>query len=235
MNKAWRRRDLKLLTTEPMLKTILNAGSLLFFFLIISMSVAGNLAQEYFNKMDGKFYNRISSRFGSSGASQLARTRQLILDHIKQTPPNDLSPLRFVNDVLNRVPQVEDSVHWGVADYWATPAEFIASNGGDCEDFVIAKYFALRANGIPAEKLRLTYVKSFQADKIENHMVLAYYPTADAEPLLLDNLLPQMLPASKRPDLLPVYEFNGELSGKFSGTAVRNWDALVERMNKEFE
>lgn len=235
MNKLWRRRDLKLPTTDPMLKTILNASSFLFLFLIISISVAGNPAQEYFTNMDSKFYNRIGNRFGSSGASHLARTCQLILEHNRQAPPNDLSPLRFVNDVMNRVPQVADSVHWGVEDYWATPAEFIASNGGDCEDFVIAKYFALRTNGIPAEKLRLTYVKAVHGDKIENHMVLAYYPTADAEPLLLDNLLPQMLPASKRPDLLPVYQFNGELSGKFSGAAVRNWDALVERLNKEFD
>jgi predicted transglutaminase-like cysteine proteinase len=148
---------------------------------------------------------------------------------------NEGTTLTFVNDLLNRVPQIEDSVHWGQEDYWATPAEFIASNGGDCEDFVIAKYFALRESGIPAEKLRLTYVKSFQSGKIENHMVLAYYSSPTAEPLLLDNLLPQMLPASKRPELLPVYEFNGELSGKYNGSAIRKWDSLVEHMNKEFE
>jgi predicted transglutaminase-like cysteine proteinase len=139
-----------------------------------------------------------------------------------------------VNDLLNRVPQVNDSAHWGVADYWATPAELVASNGGDCEDFVIAKYFALKESGIPAEKMRLTYVKSFQEGKIENHMVLAYYSTPEAEPMLLDNVQPQMLPASKRPDLLPVYEFNGELIDRFSGPAMRKWDELVDHMNKEF-
>jgi predicted transglutaminase-like cysteine proteinase len=135
---------------------------------------------------------------------------------------------------LNRIPQVSDNSHWGLNDYWSTPAELIASNGGDCEDFVIAKYLALRESGIPAEKLRLTYTKSFQGEKIENHMVLAYYSAPDAEPLLLDNIQQQLLPANQRPDLLPVYEFNGELSDKFSGPAMRKWDGLVERMNKEF-
>ena len=183
--------------------------------MVISFAVAENLMQKYFAHMDSVFFDRIAKRFEPSGASRLVRTRRQLLDHINRLPLNDDSNLRYVNDLLNRVPQVEDSVHWGVADYWATPAEFIASNGGDCEDFVIAKYFALRESGIPADKLRVTYVKSFQSGKIENHMVLAYYPAPDAEPLLLDNLQPQMLPASQRPDLLPVYEFNGELTGKF--------------------
>jgi predicted transglutaminase-like cysteine proteinase len=184
--------------------------------------------------MNKLFFDRIAVRFESLGASQLAYKRQQLLDHIKQFPINEDITLRFVNDLLNRVPQISDSEHWGQDDYWATPAEFIASNGGDCEDFVIAKYFALREAGVPAEKLRLTYVKSFQAGKIENHMVLAFYPTPKAEPFLLDNLMPQLLLASKRHDLLPVYEFNGELSEQFNGTAIRKWDSLVEHMNKEF-
>ena len=41
-------------------------------------------------------------------------------------------------------------------------------------------------------------------------MVLAYYATPDSEPLLLDNLKPQIKPASQRKDLLPVYAFNNE-------------------------
>jgi predicted transglutaminase-like cysteine proteinase len=196
--------------------------------------VAGSVFREYFAQMNKLFFDRITVRFEPSGTSHLARTRQQILDHVNHTPINEDTTLRFINDLLNRVPQIEDAVHWGQEDYWATPAEFIASNGGDCEDFVIAKYFALRESGIPAEKLRLTYVKSFQTGKIENHMVLAYYPTPDAEPMLLDNLSPQMLLASKRPDLLPVYEFNGELSQQFNGSALRKWDSLVEHMDKEF-
>lgn len=202
--------------------------------LVVSLSFAGNFARNYFANMDKQFFDRISSIFQSSGSSRLAKARQTLLDHISQMPKNDTSTLRFVNDLFNRVPQVGDMEHWGTGDYWSTPAELVASNGGDCEDFVIAKYFALKESGIPAERMRLTYVKSFQGGKIENHMVLAYYQTPDAEPLLLDNILPQMQPASQRPDLLPVYEFNGELSERFNGPAMRKWDDLVERMHKEF-
>jgi len=221
--------------TTSLYKAATNGVALLLLSLVIFLSLAENLAQEYFTNMNKIYFARIAERFGNSGATHLAQTRQLLLSRIKQTSINDASLLSFVNDLINKVPQVEDSVHWGVEDYWATPAELIASNGGDCEDFVIGKYFSLREGGIPAKNLRLTYVKAVHEDKIENHMVLAYYPTPEAEPLLLDNLLPQMLPASKRPDLLPVYEFNGEQSDKFSGAAICKWDAMVEHMKKEFE
>ncbi len=203
--------------------------------LVTSLSLAGMLTRNYFADMDKPFFDHIAKRFTPSGATRLAGTRQQLLAQQKSSPAAlPATALSFINDLLNRIPQVTDAAHWGVADYWSTPAELVASNGGDCEDFVIAKYFALRESGIATEKLRLTYVKSFQGGKIENHMVLAYYPSPDAEPLLLDNMQPQMLLASKRPDLLPVYEFNGELSDKFSGPAMRKWDELIERMNKEF-
>jgi len=38
---------------------------------------------------------------------------------------------------------------------------------------------------------------------------LAYYPQPDAVPLILDNLIDDILPASQRSDLVPVYSFNG--------------------------
>jgi predicted transglutaminase-like cysteine proteinase len=215
-------------------KTGQQGAAVMLLSLVISLSVAGDFTRDYFAEMDKQFFGHITNRFGASGSSRLGETRQQLLDFEKQLPKNDISTLRFINALLNRVPQVSDSAHWGTDDYWATPAELVASNGGDCEDFVIAKYFALKESGIPANKLRLTYVKSFQEGKIENHMVLAYYPTPEAEPMLLDNMQPQMLPASKRPDLLPVYEFNGELADKFSGPAMRKWDELVDHMNKEF-
>jgi predicted transglutaminase-like cysteine proteinase len=202
--------------------------------LAISLAVAGSFTRNYFANMDKPFFDRIAARFESSGSLRLSKTRQQLLDFEKQTQDIDPTTLRFVNDLFNRVPQISDSMHWGVDDYWATPSELVASNGGDCEDFVIAKYFALKESGISADKLRLTYVKSFQTGKIENHMVLAYYSTPDSEPMLLDNMQPQMLPASKRPDLLPVYEFNGELTDKFSGPAMRKWDNLTDHINKEF-
>jgi hypothetical protein len=41
-------------------------------------------------------------------------------------------------------------------------------------------------------------------------MVLTYYSSPNAEPLVLDSLIDVIKPASQRIDLLPVYAFNGE-------------------------
>jgi predicted transglutaminase-like cysteine proteinase len=50
-----------------------------------------------------------------------------------------LSILNKINDEVNAIPYVSDQDMYGKADYWASPEEFYANNGGDCEDFAIAK------------------------------------------------------------------------------------------------
>lgn len=116
--------------------------------------------------------------------------------------------LRLVNSFFNQAEFVNDIEHWGEEDYWATPVELLATNGGDCEDFSIAKYLTLRSLGVPDDQLRITYVKALELNQA--HMVLAWYPEPDADPLVLDNLINDIKPASQRDDLEPVYSFNGE-------------------------
>lgn len=151
---------------------------------------------------------------------------------------SDLSQLSAVNAYWNRTRYEGDPHQWGKADYWATPVEMLGSNGGDCEDYVFGKYFTLRQLGMPAEKLRITYVRA--AGLLEGHMVLAYYATTDADPLILDNMREEILPASRREDLQPVYSFNDDdlwaagVSGRAGGAnQVRAWRELLEKMAKE--
>ncbi|MBJ7550173.1 transglutaminase-like cysteine peptidase [Marinomonas ostreistagni] len=116
--------------------------------------------------------------------------------------------LQNINNFFNMLQFVNDQQHWGKNDYWATPIEFLATGGGDCEDFTIAKYFALRELGVPDEKLRLVYVKALSLN--QHHMVLAYYHTPTSVPVILDNLDKTIKPAIQRNDLLPIYSFNAE-------------------------
>jgi len=113
-----------------------------------------------------------------------------------------------VNRFFNQFEYQEDHIHWGEQDYWATPSEFLGTQKGDCEDFVIAKYFALRTLGVPDERLYLTYVKALRQNVA--HMVLSYFPTPTSIPQILDNYNPMILSASKRKDLLPIYSFNAK-------------------------
>lgn len=149
-----------------------------------------------------------------------------------------------INDFFNRrVVFVDDVEAWGKTDYWATPLESLGRGRGDCEDFAIAKYVSLRSLGVPLDRLRLTYVRAQIGGGSQAHMVLAYYPSPRAEPLILDNLVGDILPASRRGDLFPVFSFNSEglwvgsgASEKASGSAtarLSRWRDLIARMRAE--
>lgn len=156
----------------------------------------------------------------------------------QKTATTELSRLKKVNQFFNLFRFIDDIKLWGVSNYWATPIEFIGVNGGDCEDYSIAKYFTLLELGIPDEKMRITMVKAVKLNQY--HMVLAYYDTPSSMPLILDNLDGVIKPASQRDDLIPVYSFNasqlwlnkekgrGVLSGKSS--QLKNWRDLRQRI-----
>ena len=154
--------------------------------------------------------------------------------------------LRDVNEYFNRrLRFVDDQTLWGQGDYWATPVEALIKGGGDCEDFAVAKYFSLKLLGIPASKLRITYVRAriggAASDITQAHMVLTYFSTPDAEPLVLDNLVGEIRPASRRTDLQPAFSFNtegvwpagaGEPQPGGSSRLVK-WNDLLQKMKSE--
>lgn len=154
---------------------------------------------------------------------------------------SEADKLKGVNAFFNRELRfASDQKHWGMDDYWATPYEALGSDGGDCEDYVIAKYYSLRQLGVDVSKLRITYVKAIRLN--EAHMVLTYFPTPDAVPLVLDNLINIIAPASERGDLSPVYSFNGDgmWLERMKGQGIRMgnpnkldlWTDLRVRMNQ---
>ena len=159
----------------------------------------------------------------------------------KPATGNIQATLNRVNQFFNsRIRFVDDMTVWGQEDYWATPVEALRKGAGDCEDYALAKYFTLRELGVPASQLRITYVKALQLNQA--HMVVTWYSTPDAIPLVLDNLKPAILPATARSDLLPVYSFNCEglwipqASGsKRVGDSKRlsRWQDLLTRMRAE--
>lgn len=135
---------------------------------------------------------------------------------------DDETRLVQVNQFFNRRVTFRDDIDvWGQIDYWSTPIEMFGRGAGDCEDYAIAKYFSLIAAGVAPARLRLVYVKATLngagGSSQQAHMVLAYYPQAGgSDPSILDNLVPEIRPASRRPDLAPVFSFNAE--GLWTGT-----------------
>lgn len=146
--------------------------------------------------------------------------------------------LEKVNSFFNQFSFESDQQSQGVEDYWKSPDEFIIDGGGDCEDYAIIKYFTLITLGVPTEQLRITYVTSSKLKQA--HMVLSYYSSPEAEPLILDSLENKIMNASKRKDLKPIYSFNGDglwlakqrgqssFMGQSNGLG--KWDELLKRM-----
>ena len=76
-------------------------------------------------------------------------------------------------------------------------------------------------------------------------MVLTYYATKRSVPLVLDNLISEIKPATQRPDLIPVYSFNGTglwlAKSRGEGERVGNasrlslWQDLEKRMQEQLK
>ena len=96
--------------------------------------------------------------------------------------------LNFVNQrVNNAIRYTSDMTQWTTPDEWSAP--FAGGKGsfetglGDCEDYAIAKYVALRAAGVPARHLRVLLVRDNIARL--DHAVLA--ANDDGRWFMLDN------------------------------------------------
>lgn len=177
-------------------------------------------------------------QFGRDGLQRLEALEALIAEGRTES---DWSRLHLVNDFINRnINFVSDQQQYGRLDYWATPVESLGAGAGDCEDYAIAKYFALRAMGVPDDKLRLMYVRALVQN--EPHMVLVYFEQPDQYPLVLDNLDTRIQSAIDRTDLKPVYSFNasglwlakaGGLGNKVQNSrGSSQWQAVLQKIER---
>lgn len=180
---------------------------------------------------------KATKKYGPIAGKRFEAWQQLVDDNINKS---ERIKLEKVNDFFNHVLWVSDKKHWGKSDYWATPIEFLGTDAGDCEDFTIAKYFTLKALGVPEKKLYLTYVKATRINQA--HMVLTYFKKPRSIPLVLDNINKRILKANKRKDLVPIYSFNGDglwlAKERGKGKAVsggtkklKKWNSLLQKMD----
>ena len=182
--------------------------------------------------------NLVTEKYGRNARSRILLWQRIVDNNQGKS---ELEKLTLVNDFFNRNAFVSDSEHWQQSDYWATPIEFLSTKAGDCEDFAIAKYITLLALEIANDKLRITYVKASSINQA--HMVLTYYKSPNSIPLVLDNLIPSIKKASDRPDLVPVYSFNGEglwlAKMRDEGQSLKKtnnlnmWRDLIARLKRE--
>lgn len=203
--------------------------------LLLTVTFISALPAADLARVDEAEIQRLMDTVGQNDTEKRVIQRRLtswksMIESPKNKESDDNAKLRLVNDFVAETPFYCDPVQWCLEDYWAKPLEFLANDGGDCEDFAIAKYYALRALGVPDEKLRIVYAGYRQGAFSGAHMVLAYYPTPDGDPLILDNINPDVLPGSRRADLTPVFSFNTqglwsakEMKGRDTSNPHKSW------------
>jgi len=88
---------------------------------------------------------------------QTSRTNawKKFVHHLKDESPT--KQILKVNLWLNSYPYKQDNWAYNTSDYWSTLGEFL-DNGGDCEDFAIAKYLTLKYLGFDPNKMKIAIV-----------------------------------------------------------------------------
>ena len=207
------------------------------FFLLVATATILMCSPEY--SIAKVFLDKIEKEYGTF-AKRRASALVVMMNTVRDS--NEKEKLESVNDFFNQTPYASDQSVWGISDYWATRLEFIGKDKGDCEDYVIAKYFTLKELGVSPKKLYMTYAKSLRYKTA--HLVLTYYETPRSIPLIMDNYNFKILPATQRDDLVPIYSFSGDelfnskqaQIGKIvpaSARQTRPWDELIITQQKD--
>ena len=197
---------------------------------VLALLLASNLTAEAL--ITKKLIEDAEKKYDKFAKNRFIAIEEDLIKKLKNK--SDLVKLNFVNTWFNAIKYKSDKKLYGVKDYWATLYEFVGKNGGDCEDYTIAKYYTLKALGVDPKILKFTYViYKDRRGKRTSHMVLAYlktlHPKSRDDFLILGNNNLRVLPASKRKDLVKVIKMiNGD-----TGAKSKKWIKLEQNMKRK--
>ncbi|MET0102838.1 MAG: transglutaminase-like cysteine peptidase [Sedimenticola sp.] len=191
-------------------------------------------------ELNARFLQQVEKKYGLNAKSRVIEWNRTIKNNLQL---NVIEKIEVVNDFFNRLPYGTDLRNWKRNDYWATPIEALGKQSADCEDYTIAKYITLREMGVPVKRLRIVYLLSDLIVSRKPHVALAYYEHEDATPLILDNYIKEVLPASRRSDIKPIYSFNEEniwwtvdrWQGRklASSSIIKEWSEMRKRWHQQ--
>ena len=145
---------------------------------------------------------RFEDELKSCGTGQCRKKQwQAVIDGLRGK--DLMTQLRELNTEMNDKRYITDPVNWNLPDYWATPFQFMRKNG-DCEDYAISKYMALRDLGIAPDDMRIVVLNDLNLRVA--HAVLAVY--VNGKPYILDNQISKVVPATSIRHYQPVYSIN---------------------------
>jgi len=128
---------------------------------------------------------------------------QAFLDSVRHLPVDQ--QIKRVNTYANAKEYILDIENYGIADYWATPKEFLLNNG-DCEDYAIIKMLSMKWLGYDVKEMRVVVVQDTNL-RIP-HAVMAISSNDDI--LILDNQIEEVISHADIFHYVPVYSVNEE-------------------------
>lgn len=129
------------------------------------------------------------------------RQWQAFLKSIKPLPV--MQQIKQVNRYANEKKYILDFENYGIADYWATPKEFLV-NSGDCEDYAIIKMLSMKWLGYDIDMMRVVIVQDTNL-RIA-HAVMAIENNNDI--FILDNQIDEVISHADIFHYVPVYSVN---------------------------
>jgi predicted transglutaminase-like cysteine proteinase len=123
----------------------------------------------------------------------------------------------IVNRAVNlSIRPTSDLAQWGVPDRWSAPLATFTTGRGDCEDYAVAKYVALRTLGLAEEDLRLVIVHDLAMD--EDHAVLLV--RFEGSWIVLDNRWLTLVADSKMRRVVPLFVLAHDGVKRFAPAAI---------------
>jgi predicted transglutaminase-like cysteine proteinase len=168
------------------------------------VAVAAGTTRRFF--VPEKLADNFKNKYGKHAVSRL---NSLLAMMEEQAGLSEVQIVINVNRFFNQLQYRSDIKNWNKSDYWASRLEFLGKGQGDCEDYAVAKFLTMIQLGIPDNKLFLTYVKAKNFPD-PAHLVATYFKKPGTVPFVLDNYNKKILPATQRPDLVPVYSFTAK-------------------------
>ena len=124
-----------------------------------------------------------------------------------------------INRAINLAIQpMSDAAQWGVPDRWSGPLATFTTGRGDCEDYAIAKYVALRQAGIAEDDVRLVIVRDLAVD--QDHAVVA--ARLDGQWIVLDNRRLTLVEDTGMPHVVPLFVLDHGGVKQFRPTTIAN-------------
>src|ERR1700693_3018968 len=121
-----------------------------------------------------------------------------------------------INRAINlAIRPMSDLAQYGQIDVWSSPLDTFATGAGDCEDYAIAKFVALRLAGVPADDLRIVVMR----DTVNGEGHAVAMARLDQHWLTLDNRRMAMVEDTDVRNIRPLFVIDQNDVMKYVDTA----------------